>query len=100
MSHPNPSHDRENEYPSDNYKPVAKKKSMAKKMKFHPHSLVGKLQSLVKESEGLRKYPLNSGSAREMVRTMRSKSKKVPSWFKGHSGHGDLPPGRTDRNNE
>jgi hypothetical protein len=25
MSHPNPSHDPENVYPSDNYKPVAKK---------------------------------------------------------------------------
>ena len=33
MSHPNPSHDRENEYPSDNYKPVAKKKKSVKDLK-------------------------------------------------------------------
>lgn len=26
MSHPNPSHDRENEYPDDDYRPTDKKK--------------------------------------------------------------------------
>lgn len=31
MSHPNPSHDRSNEYPSDHYKPVAKSKALKKR---------------------------------------------------------------------
>lgn len=56
MSHPNPSHDRENEYPSDNYKPVAaKKKAIAKKM-----SPVDKLKKLLKESADLRKHPFGT----------------------------------------
>ena len=33
MSHPNPHDDPQNRYPSDDYKPVSKKKSMAKKMR-------------------------------------------------------------------
>jgi len=32
MSHPNPQHDRSNEYPSDNYKPTSMKVKLAKKM--------------------------------------------------------------------
>lgn len=32
MSHPNPQHDRSNEYPDDNYKPSSLKTKVAKKM--------------------------------------------------------------------
>lgn len=54
MSHPNPSHDRSNEYPSDNYKPGGKLRKMAKKVNYtgthkHSHSkggLMGELKGL------------------------------------------------------
>jgi len=71
MSHPNPGHDRENEYPTDNYKPVSKK-HMARKM-----SRVDKLKKLVKESQQLRH-----------------------SFFRGGMGGGGLPPGYNDKDNE
>lgn len=60
MSHPNPLHDRDNEYPSDNYKPIASKGKALKK-KMHPiaksidalrerkgESPVGKLKRLLR----------------------------------------------------
>ena len=97
MSHPNPSHDRENEYPSDDYKPVrkkyakeAQKKEMAKKMTFHPQSIVGKLASLVNESANLRKNPMG----------IRKPAKKKTSPFKRYSAGADLPPGYRDSDNE
>jgi len=84
MSHPNPSHDRENEYPDDNYKPVRgkhgddKKKAVARKM-----SAVDKLKMLVSNSEKFRKHPFNF---------------KRDLWFKkGQGGYGDLPPGEHDK---
>lgn len=81
MSHPNPSHDPENVYPSDNYKPVQKKyhnkkKSMAKKM-FDTHGSVMDV----------------------MIKSLR-KSGKKGNWFKGGQGGGGLPPGRRDADNE
>jgi len=76
--------------PSKKHAKNTKKKEMARKMTFHPHSLVGKLASLVKESESLRKYPMGA-----------KKKKKTPSWFtKNYGGGADLPPGRIDRDNE
>ena len=39
MSHPNPSHERSNEYPSDDYKPVGAK-SKALKKRIHPVSKI------------------------------------------------------------
>lgn len=86
MSYPNPAHDPENVYPDDNYKPVAKKKAMARKM-----SPIDKLKELIKESEGLRHKPFNP---------KRSLGKRTPVWFKGGQGGGGLPPGRKDQDNE
>lgn len=48
MSHPNPSHNEENEYPSDNYKPV-RNKAIKKALHKANGGMVGKLKSLIKE---------------------------------------------------
>lgn len=59
MSHPNPSHDQGNSYPSDDYKPVRKafrdkRKRIASKM---GESKIDELKRLIGESESLRRHP-------------------------------------------
>lgn len=50
MSHPNPSHDRSNEYPSDNYKPVSKR--FKGKKKSHKHTAISAMIDSLKERKG------------------------------------------------
>lgn len=64
MSHPIPSHNRNNEYPSDNYKPVQDK--------HKGESSVSKLKRLVGESQQIRKGNL-TGKKKVMANKMRLK---------------------------
>lgn len=57
MSHPNPSHDRESEYPDDNYKPVSKSSGgligkLKKELKMNPWELLGKKKKVAKKMAG------------------------------------------------
>lgn len=87
MSHPNPNFDSENSYPSDDYKPVGKRKEaplekLKRLIKMDPKELLGKKKSIARKMKGK-----GSKGARE--------------WFRsGQGGHGDLPPGRRDSDNE
>lgn len=48
MSHPNPSHDRSNEYPSDHYKPGGKKLSPHKTVADFHKSQMGHMMELMR----------------------------------------------------
>lgn len=68
MSHPNPSHDRSNEYPSDHHKPVAAKSKALKK----------------KASESLNAWGQDEKTAKQ-VRSHLRKEKKMKAFMKGAS---------------
>ena len=61
MSHPDSSHDKENEYPSDDYKPVAKKEYRV----AHPTGLAKKMRSAA-ENMGKPKHTALSHKIEEL----------------------------------
>ena len=52
MSHPNPSHDKENEYPSDDFRSGSKKEPLSHAM----HRINSKTKALKKMMAGIGKY--------------------------------------------
>lgn len=89
MSHPNPLHDPENVYPHDDYRPEAKKKKVAKKMRPKKPSAIDELKRLIKEGEELRSHPF----------AFKSKGYKHMFGDKRNLGE-NLPPGYRDSDNE
>lgn len=91
MSHPVPGHDYSEQHNEETYKEYLARKKAGERSE----PLIDKLKRYVGESKEIRKGNL-SGKKKELAKKMSSHP-----WFKsGQGGRGDLPPGRTDKDNE